>query len=69
VVAAIKPMLDSVAPGGLILLLTGGLFYTLGTIFYVRKSLTFHHTVWHLFVLAGSVFHFFAILFYVIPFP
>lgn len=67
VVAAIKPMLDSVASGGLLLLLSGGLFYSLGVFFYVRKSMTYHHVIWHAFVLAGSICHYFAVLFYVIP--
>ncbi len=67
VVAAIKPMFDSVASGGLILLLIGGLFYSLGVIFYVRKKMLYHHAIWHAFVLAGSICHYFAILFYVIP--
>jgi hemolysin III len=63
----IKPLLSSVAPGGLILLLIGGLFYSIGTIFYVSRRLRYHHAIWHGFVLAGSIFHFFTILFYVIP--
>lgn len=67
VVVAIKPMLDAVAPGGLILLLLGGLAYTSGVFFYLRKSLHYHHAIWHGFVLAGSILHFFAVLFYVIP--
>ncbi|MCU7851407.1 MAG: hemolysin III family protein [Candidatus Thiodiazotropha sp. (ex Monitilora ramsayi)] len=67
VLIAIKPLLDSVATGGLILLLAGGLFYSLGVIFYVWKRLAYHHAVWHLFVLAGSVLHFFAVFFYVLP--
>ena len=67
VVVAAKPMLNSVAPGGLWLLLLGGLAYTLGVIFYVWKRLPYHHAIWHVFVLAGSILHFFAILFYVIP--
>lgn len=66
-IIAVRPMLDSVAPGGLILLLIGGLAYTIGTLFYVWSKLPFHHAIWHVFVLVGSVFHFFAILFYVIP--
>ncbi|AKH21763.1 hemolysin III [Sedimenticola thiotaurini] len=66
-VATIKPMLDSIGMGGLTLLLIGGLFYSLGVIFYVWDRLSYNHAVWHLFVLAGSAFHFFAILFYVIP--
>ena len=67
VVAAIEPMLNSVAPGGLLLLLLGGLAYTLGIVFYAWKRLPYHHAIWRAFVLAGSISHFFAILFYVIP--
>jgi len=67
VVIAIKPMLAAVAPGGLILLLLGGLAYTSGVGFYLWKSLRYHHAIWHGFVLAGSILHFFAVLFYVIP--
>lgn len=67
VVVAIKPMLASVDLGGLVLLLLGGLAYTLGVLFYVWERLPYNHAVWHLFVLAGSVLHFFAILLYVIP--
>lgn len=53
--------------GGLIWLVIGGALYTLGTIFYVWRSFPFHHAVWHLFVLGGSVAHFFAILLYALP--
>lgn len=67
VVIAIQPMLESVGTGGLLLLLAGGLCYSLGVIFYVWKRLAYHHAVWHLFVLGGSIFHFFSILFYVVP--
>ncbi len=67
VLIAIEPLLESVAAGGLILLLAGGLCYSLGVIFYVWKRLAYHHAVWHLFVMAGSVLHFFSIFFYVLP--
>lgn len=67
VVIAVKPLMSSVAPGGLILLLAGGLAYTLGSVFYVWKRLAFNHAIWHGFVLLGSILHYFAILFYVIP--
>lgn len=67
VLIAIKPLLDNVAPGGLLLLLSGGLTYTLGVAFYIWKKLPYHHAIWHGFVLAGSILHFFAVLFYVIP--
>lgn len=67
VVIAIRPLLDSVAPGGLALLLAGGLAYMVGVIFYVWKRLPFNHAIWHGFVLLGSALHYFAVLFYVIP--
>jgi hemolysin III len=67
VMIAIEPMIANVAPGGLILLLVGGLFYSLGVIFYVWKTLVYHHAIWHAFVLAGSASHFFAVFLYVIP--
>jgi hemolysin III len=65
--AGLQPLLETVAPGGLALLLAGGLAYTVGCIFYVWKKLPYHHAIWHVFVLAGSACHFFAVLFYVIP--
>jgi hemolysin III len=67
VVIAIKPLLDAVAPGGIILLLIGGLAYTAGTAFYKWRLLPYHHAVWHGFVLLGSASHFFAVVLYVIP--
>ena len=67
IVVAVKPLLANVAPGGLLLLLGGGLAYMVGSVFYVWKRLKFNHAIWHGFVLLGSVLHFFAILFYVIP--
>ncbi len=60
-------LIHAVPPGGLALLLAGGLAYTLGTIFFVRTQMPYHHAVWHLFVLAGSLLHYFAVLFFVIP--
>lgn len=47
----------------LIFLITGGLLYSLGTVFYMWKLFKYHHMVWHLFVLFGSIAHFFAVLF------
>lgn len=66
VIVAIQPMLNHVASGGLLLLLSGGLCYSLGVIFYIWKRLYLHHVIWHLFVLGGSVLHFFAIYYYVL---
>lgn len=67
VIVATKPLLTATDPGGLLLLLLGGLSYSVGIIFYVWRRLPYNHAIWHLFVLVGSAFHFFAILFYVIP--
>ncbi len=67
IVVAMKPLLHALPGGGLALLIAGGLAYTLGTIFYAWKKIPFNHAIWHLFVLGGSVCHFFAVLLYVIP--
>ena len=69
VVVAIQPMLERVGTGGLILLAAGGLAYTTGVIFYKWRRLPYNHAIWHGFVLAGAALHFFAVLFYVIPWP
>ncbi len=53
--------------GGLTLLAVGGLIYSLGVIFYVSKRIPFNHAIWHGFVLAGCVCHFFAIYYFVEP--
>ncbi|MBI2566460.1 MAG: hemolysin III family protein [Candidatus Schekmanbacteria bacterium] len=67
IVVAAKPLAEAVAPGGLALLAAGGVAYTAGTVFFGWKALPYNHAIWHLFVLAGSALHFFAILYYVIP--
>lgn len=67
IVIAWNPLTAVVAPQGMNLLVGGGLLYTLGTIFYVWRGFPFHHAIWHLFVLAGSVLHFFAVLIYLLP--
>ena len=51
---------------GIYLMVLGGVCYTLGVIFYSLDKLKYSHTIWHLFVLFGSVSHYFMILFYVI---
>ena len=67
VVFAIKPLFGSMPTGGIVFLFAGGLAYSLGVIFYVWKTLPFNHAIWHMFILAGSACHFFAVLFYVLP--
>lgn len=66
VILAIKPMLENVAPGGMWLLVAGGLSYSTGVIFYAWKRLYLHHAIWHVFVLAGSILHFLAVYYYVL---
>ncbi|MFC0472298.1 hemolysin III family protein [Halalkalibacter kiskunsagensis] len=64
---AIKPIVETLPPAGTALLFVGGICYTVGTIFYVWRGFKFHHAIWHLFVLAGSIFHFFLIMLFVLP--
>ncbi len=65
VVVGLKPLLASTPPGGLALLVAGGVAYTAGVLFFVWERLPYNHGVWHLFVMAGSVFHFVAAYQYV----
>jgi hemolysin III len=67
IIFAIKPAAELIPRAGINLLLAGGLFYTGGLIFYFWKKLLFHHAIWHLFVLAGSACHYFAVFYSVIP--
>lgn len=64
---AIKPLLNALSHQGFLWLLAGGIFYTAGVVFYVldhRKS--YFHAIWHLFVLAGSISHYFAVWLHVL---
>ncbi len=68
IVFAFKPLLDVMKTGGIILLLTGGIAYTIGAVLYgLGKKIKYMHSIFHFFVLAGSILHYFCILFYVIP--
>lgn len=67
IVIAWGPLTAAVPSTGIVLLVTGGILYSLGTVFYVWRAFPYHHAVWHLFVLAGSITHFFAILLYLLP--
>ncbi len=65
IVLAIKPLLESLHIGGIVLVIVGGLLYTVGVIFYAWEKLFFNHAIWHFFVLAAAVCHYLAILLYV----
>jgi hemolysin III len=67
VVVALIPLLQALGMAGFIWLAAGGVFYTTGIVFYALDTRLKHaHGIWHLFVLAGSAAHYFAILFYVL---
>lgn len=59
---AAKPLYEAMPSHSFYLLLTGGLFYTAGTLFFVKDNIRYFHGVWHLFVLAGTTTHFFSIM-------
>jgi hemolysin III len=62
VIVAARPLFAAIGPSGVALLAAGGLAYTVGVPFYVWRRLPYHHAVWHAFVLAGSAFHYAAVL-------
>ncbi len=67
VVFAARPLLHAITWHGMMWLGAGGLAYTLGIVFFAFDRLRYFHATWHVFVLAGSIAHFFAVLFYVVP--
>lgn len=62
VIPVIKPIYEALSLQGFMLLVAGGLAYTIGTFFYMNSRIAYTHSIWHLWVLAGSVLHFFSIL-------
>lgn len=66
IVFAWKPLTAVMHSHGIALLMAGGIIYTIGAVFYVYKKIPYHHVIWHIFVLLGSVFHFFVVFYYVI---
>jgi len=66
-IIAVKPLVENLEVGGLLWLLIGGIAYSLGVIFYLLKKLPYTHSVFHIFVLIGSVAHFLSIFLFVIP--
>lgn len=68
VVFAFKPLMDALQTGGTVLLIAGGVAYTVGAVLYgLGKKIKYMHSVFHFFVLAGSILHYFCILLYVVP--
>lgn len=63
------PTLKTLPAPGLWLLVSGGLCYTGGIAFFVLKKPRYMHGIWHIFVMAGSILHYFCFLFYALPFP
>lgn len=61
-VVAIRTMLETTPADSLLFLFIGGILYTVGVLFYAWRNLLYGHGIWHLFVLGGSIMHFFAVL-------
>lgn len=66
IVFAWNDLSSNIHPTGLLLLIIGGICYTVGAIFYMWKLFKHHHAVWHVFVLCGTISHFFSVL-YLLP--
>jgi hemolysin III len=66
VVVAAKPLLAHVSTVGLGWLVTGGLMYTVGVVFYASRRIRYSHAVWHVFVMAGSFCHYLAVVYAVV---
>ncbi|MFE7818744.1 hemolysin III family protein [Priestia megaterium] len=67
IVFAWNSLTQNIAHQGIVLLVVGGVLYTIGAVFYVWRGFRFHHMIWHMFVLGGTVLHFLAIILYVLP--
>lgn len=65
IIIGIKPLYSILGNSGFMLLLVGGILYTMGSVFYVFQKIPYFHAIWHLFVIAGSVSMYFCVLFYV----
>ena len=70
VICAFPSILDVMkannAMAGIYWLIAGGILYTVGTVFYIMKKKKFFHSIWHVFVLLGTVCHFISVMFYVL---
>ncbi len=69
IIFAVKPLMDAMSGLSLWLLIGGGVFYTVGVIFYAIKKVKYFHSIWHIFTLLGSLCHYFSVLFAIINLP
>lgn len=67
IVFAARPLIHAISWHGMLWIAAGGAAYTIGILFFAYDRLRYFHALWHIFVLAGSMFHYCAVLFYVIP--
>jgi len=67
IIFAIKPLVTNLSVEGLLWLLSGGIFYTVGALLYSIRKIKYNHAIFHIFVLLGSFSHFIAVFFYVLP--
>lgn len=66
-IVAIGPILEAMPMPGMVLIGLGGAAYSIGVVFFLWRQLRYHHAVWHLFVIAGTAFHYAAVVFYALP--
>ncbi|WP_078555187.1 PAQR family membrane homeostasis protein TrhA [Bacillus alkalicellulosilyticus] len=62
VIVAWNPLVENVVQAGIVFLVIGGVLYSIGAIFYVWRGFKYHHMIWHLFVVAGTIMHFFSVM-------
>lgn len=67
IIIAYKPLVAALPNAGMRWLLAGGFCYSFGTVFYLWRKLPYHHAIWHLFVMGGSICHWAAVFGYVVP--
>jgi hemolysin III len=67
VILVLPQVMAAVGTDAMLWMAAGGIFYTVGVVFYVRKQMAYSHAIWHLFVLAGGLCHFLAVVLHVLP--
>ncbi len=67
IIFSIKDLLAKLSTGGFALLLAGGIVYTVGVVFFILHKFRYMHSIWHIFVLGGSILQFLSVILYVFP--